>query len=157
MLILSSFACFLIFLPDLAAYEETVHIALNRRATEESNLNTFLSKVLRLSHGIRELLEEQEIVWWIEYGGETEDYGKKGKNDILSTRGFNHFHDPLKDWDSAGLDHDLNVLYTQFYRGLPVSALIWALNPGEQQFEQNRQYPDLDRPSPSDWSWGIFS
>ncbi|MBW2065746.1 MAG: hypothetical protein JRJ03_12570 [Deltaproteobacteria bacterium] len=139
---------------ETVAYDGPVHMEINKHAINESNLDDFLKNGLGFSTGIKQIINKQEIRWWIEQGGEAEDYGKKGKDDYLTTRAFNHFHDPLKDWDNAGLHNDLNVLYTLFYRRLPVSALIWGLNPGEQNFEENKQYPDLQRRGASDWSWG---
>ena len=139
---------------SLWAYDETVHREMGRNAADRNN--SILDEVLQSQLGIIEGItteikkgnETKTIREWIAFGGEAEDYGNKGekgeKKFIASTRGYNHYHDPLEDWDNAGFKHDINLLYTQFYRGLPVSALLWALKPGEQDFEEN---------TTGDWSW----
>jgi hypothetical protein len=146
----------------LWAYDGEVHMEITRRAGNASQLDSILKDHLGMTDGINTKLTKiiadgttVQFIWqWIAFGSAAEDYGKKGADDYKTTRAFNHFHDPLKDWDNAGFVSDLNVLYTQFYRGLPVSALLWGLKPGVQDFEENKQYPDLSRPGPSDWSWG---
>lgn len=95
----------------LWAYDGEVHKKINEEATFASNLDSILKNHLGMNSGIYTKLKKiildgkpVELVWeWLSYGGEVEDYGKKGTKDDLSTRSYNHFHDPLKDWGDAGL------------------------------------------------------
>ena len=82
--------------------------------------------------------ESKTIKEWIAYGGEAEDYGLPPfKWDKTSTRAFNHYHDPLEEWDEARFKNDLNALYIANYLRYPVSAILWGLRPGEQDFFWN--------------------
>ena len=81
------FACFS-FLPSItqktAAYDDKVHIKITNNAISNSNLDDYLKQQLGFLNGIKRIVNNQEIGWWIEYGGEAEDYGKLGKNDFTS-------------------------------------------------------------------------
>jgi hypothetical protein len=132
------------------AYHGSVHYKINEAAVESSQLDSVLKDQLDIENGIEAKFKkgkETKPVWeWIADGGKTEDYGIFGEYDFLTTRAFNHFHDPLRNWDEAGLDNILiNGLYINAYGRDPVSSVLWGLKPGEQDFFQNRT---------GDWSWG---
>jgi len=141
----------------LCAYDGVVHMKIDEYAAkpEVSQLDSVLKNQLGIELGIETKLEgndaegkeiNQKIWEWLAYGGEAEDYGFKGRNDYPSTRAFNHFHDPLKDWNEAGFDKfGFNQLYHDHYGRSPVSSLLWGLDPDRQNFAQN---------STGDWSWG---
>ncbi|MBW2169629.1 MAG: hypothetical protein JRG69_10275, partial [Deltaproteobacteria bacterium] len=126
---------------------------INEHAADPSNCS--LDEVLREQLGIVEGVdaelkngnETKTIKEWISFGGKSEDFGKKGENDFKSSRAFNHFHDPLENWDNAGFDKWVNFFYYGNYGRSPVSAILWGMNPGQQDFEENK-------PKTGDWSWG---
>jgi len=98
------------------AYDKNVHSIINEKiAKEASQIDSVLKTQLGISDGILSLIanngERKEIWSWIAYGGEAEDFGKKGEKDIVSTRAYNHFHDPLANWDDAGFNNPINLLY----------------------------------------------
>ena len=64
--------------------------------------------------------------------------------EFLSTRAYNHFHDPLKDWTEAGLNAAADIFYMGRYLQPPVSLILWGLEPGRQEFSRNET---------GDWSW----
>lgn len=94
---------------SLFAYDETVHRKICESAADPRNslLNEVLTNRLGFTEGINtELAKEAKsrtIREWLAFGGEAEDYGYLWKSDPATSRAFNHFHDPLKDWDEAGL------------------------------------------------------
>jgi len=133
------------------SYEGVVHRKLNENASNPANstLNDFLKNKLGITKGIEQPLKKGNIEWsiseWLSYGGEAEDYGYWPKNNKLNTRAFNHFHDPLEDWDAAYLKSSLDDSYIAIYQRYPVSAILWGLDPGRQDFSSNFT---------GDWSWG---
>jgi hypothetical protein len=136
----------------LWAYDGPVHREITRRATNDSQLDSILKDQLGMTDGINAKLIKiiadgttVEFIWqWIAFGSAAEDYGKKGRDDFWTTRAFNHFHDPLKDWDQAGFTSWVNQFYNDAYKRDPVSPILWSLKPGEQAFDEN---------STGDWSW----
>ncbi len=86
------------------------HRIINRRAAETSvGLDEYLHRKAGFRAGIETRVHERTIREWIEEGGIRED-------DWL--RFLRHFHDPLKSWDTAGLDfvidrHDSSVRWMQ--------------------------------------------
>src|SRR5688572_33346664 len=72
------------------------HRIINRRAAESSaGFDDYLRRKAGFRAGIETRVRERTIREWIEEGGVRED-------DWL--RFLRHFHDPLKPWDTAGLD-----------------------------------------------------
>lgn len=130
------------------AYDGKVHSKINEESVRSAQLDSFLKMKLGISKGVdNELIKDGEtkfILQWIAYGGEAEDFGMPGDIPFLSTRAFNHFHDPLKDWDNAGLDSIADVPYRGRYWRDPTSAILWGLDPGKQDFSRN---------TTGDWSW----
>jgi hypothetical protein len=132
------------------AYEHPVHARLSEEAAEQSKLRDFLliRLGLRTDPGRPDILEkrigDRRIKEWIAYGSIREDDGKDGEADVLTTRGFNHYHDPLRNWNEAGFDSVLNVIYWANYGSYPVSSILWATNPSQQQAVGG---------TTGDWSW----
>jgi hypothetical protein len=145
----------IIFLSSpINAYDGSVHMEINRNATNYSKLDLVLKNQLKLIGGINSKLllrildgeKIETVADWIRYGGDAEDYGKEGKDDFRSTRAYNHFHDPLEDWGDAGLNnYAVKWFYNQYYSRYPVSTVLWGLNSGQQDFYGN---------TTGDWSWG---
>ena len=140
----------------LWAYDGEVHFKINKAAVESSNLDSVLKNHLDIEQESEAKFKKGNLtkpIWeWIAYGGEAEDFGKWWGGDkwynIPSTRGYNHFHDPLKDWDEAGFDKPgLNETYRLCYGRYPISSILWGLDIGRQDFEENM-------PKTGDWSWG---
>ncbi len=84
--------------------------------------------------------KDQSVIEWLQEGAKSEDKSDWGFPVIpgTTTRSFNHFHNPLKDWPQAGL----NDLWTG------ESALLWAQDridqqnivEGDQTWQQTRDY-----------------
>lgn len=91
------------------ALEESSHRLVNRQAVlsvSTVDLEAFLRDTLGLPEGSETFLASldsppRRAREWIELGGELEDDGAP----LLPKTGryYNHFHDPLKPWDAAGL------------------------------------------------------
>lgn len=131
-------------------YDGEVHSRLNKEAVDFSQtLDLLLKDDFGYPLGINAVIskngKEKTIKEWLAYGGEAEDFGWYGKYDFSRSRAFNHFHDPLKSWDEAGLDDPLSSLYIANYRRPPISPILWGLNLGQQDFAEN---------TTGDWSWG---
>jgi hypothetical protein len=120
------------------AYKEEVHFKINEIAVDSSQLQPILKENLGFKDGVDTELKtnkiKKQIKQWIAYGGEEEDSGKPGLIKPLSTRAFNHFHDPLKDWKDAALDSIFNIAYRGRYYRDPISPILWGLEPGSQDF-----------------------
>ncbi|MHB1348854.1 MAG: hypothetical protein ACYCYR_03190 [Desulfobulbaceae bacterium] len=84
-----------------------VHLSINDNATKQSNINSYLTNNIGWFSGIEKLIKGKPALEWITSGGTKEDEG---------IRWFNHFHDPLKPYENAGL------------WGIPDSSMIWAQN-----------------------------
>jgi len=133
----------------LWAYDGSVHYKINKEAVLSSQLESILKINLNINAGSKEELtkgkDAKQIIDWIAFGGEAEDFGWYGKYDIPRSRAFNHFHDPLKSWDEAGLDDAFSLIYTANYFREPVSLILWGLYSGQQDFAMNLT---------KNWSWG---
>ncbi len=97
---------------DVFSYEVSTHKILNEKATLRSDLNNFLKITLGMSDGIETFIDGKKVRDWIKEAGALEDD---------SRRFFNHFHNPLKPWNRAGLD-DTFLLFP--VRGK--SSLLWS-------------------------------
>jgi hypothetical protein len=92
------------------AYDnDNTHKYLNLRALEESKADSILKDSLGISEGINKKVGGKEIWKCIRDGGREEDEP--------NWRCLRHFHDPLKDWNDAGLSSS--------YR----SSIYWAQTP----------------------------
>lgn len=104
----------IIFLSTTNCYsfdDKMVHPAINEASSqpEQSCLDEVLKEIGFLD-GINEFFRgtngvDQEVFLWMSQGGKDED---------ADLRAFNHFHDPTKPWEDAGLF------------GVANSSLIWA-------------------------------
>ena len=93
------------------ALEIASHVLVNRHAVDSwiylekgvarNRLDQVLRDSLGYENGREAVLRSRPVQEWIELGGELEDEGSA----ILPKTGryYNHFHDPLRPWDSAGL------------------------------------------------------
>lgn len=77
---------------------------------------------------------------WIKEGAKDEDQGGWFDTIIGNARFYNHFHNPLKIWQDAGLD-DLNL-------GVDKSSLLWAQ---DSAYQNDSKWPDMT--GGKDWSW----
>lgn len=82
---------------------EVVHREINRNAGKQSGLGKYLKSELLINKGLDAIFDGNEVAILLENGGEAED---------AIPRPINHFHDPLKPWESAG--------------NAGSSALLWA-------------------------------
>jgi hypothetical protein len=112
--------------------EERTHRFLSEYAADNSALSVDKGNYLRylgFNRGLDEPLKlngtEHDIRKWLQEGAELEDASSFGFPiwPASTTRSFNHFHNPLKDWSQAGL----NDLWTG------ESSLLWAQDRTKQQ------------------------
>lgn len=110
--------------------EEVTHKDLSRVAAENSSLSKTNGDYLKYI-GFSKGLDADKIVWgvkklsireWFAEGAKLEDAGSKWDALRGKARFNNHFHNPLKTWDQAGL--------TDVQTG--ESALVWAQDGGAQ-------------------------
>lgn len=151
------FLVFLFFCLDnnsyLQAYEKNVHVKICEKSSEISSLDATLKlygyingmdTIINRQADSGDAIDKKDAKGWISGGGVTEDEGEGGQKDYLTTRAFNHFHDPLWGWDEAYFHSILTASYSSSYGRDPVSAFIWGGNPGSQDFPEN---------TTGDWSW----
>ena len=87
------------------AYDnDFAHPKINNKAVEESHLDDNLKKNLGFIDGSSEKIKGKKILEWIIDGGREEDEP--------NWRCLRHFHDPLKNWEEAGLG---NLYYSMIY------------------------------------------
>ena len=112
-----------IFCSNISAWNEKVtHKELSEYAAESSSLSKVKGDYLK-NLGINNNLDEY-LIWgnnrkkirdWLQTGAEREDASSSGFPAWpgSTTRSFNHFHNPLKEWSQAGLnDAVLGKSYT---------------------------------------------
>lgn len=133
----------LAFSKEALSWTEKTHENLSRYAAEESELPNYLLYTLgfEFEGGLDEELtwnQTKTIKDWLAYGANLEDKSDWGFPILpgTTTRSFNHFHNPLKVWEEAGLDD----VYIFHFTG--ESSLLWAQDGNNQQ-----SFPD------GDWSW----
>lgn len=119
-------------LPNLAiAFDEKAHEALTGRAVSASKLDSFLKNELSdFPAGVNEEILGQGVVNWIQDGSIRED--------SPPTRVRNHFHDPTKTWNQAGLF------------GIFSSSILWAQEPSQiasWQRARDSYYEALTQPT----------
>ena len=114
-------------------YSRDTHEVLNEEAVNTSVLVTenYLNSQLGFSKGIKEEIsgesDTKTVEKWIKDGGRTEDEPR--------LRCKNHFHNPLKSWNEAGLSDGLSGR----------SSIIWAQNTnqspgGRWSWQDAREY-----------------
>ncbi len=102
---------FLIIPFNIYALEKPTHFELNGKIVDISGLDSYLKDTKIFLGGVGETINGYTIRDWIQDGGKAED-------EPFYTRSFNHFHNPLKPWDSAG------------FKGTFKSAILWAQEQG---------------------------
>ena len=120
------------------------HRDLSKIAAEQSVLSKSKSNYLKNLGFKDELLEsfkwngnEKYVIDWLQEGADLEDKGSPLFPVLGTSRSVNHFHNPLKPWNIAGLDDTvLKFRYTG------ESSLLWSQDQGNQL-----SYPE------GDWSW----
>ena len=119
------------------------HKDITNYAAENSILSEskgdYLSN-LGFTDGLKEVLKwtkEKDVKYWLQEGSALEDEGNIWQTIMGNGRFNNHFHNPLKEWESAGLDDYILFLH---YSGK--SSLLWA-----QDGEEQSTWPG------GDWSW----
>ncbi|MEW6053484.1 MAG: hypothetical protein AB1552_06815 [Nitrospirota bacterium] len=93
------------------ALEKPTHEALNEKVAALSGVNDYLRQQVGFPKGLGTSIDNKKVIEWLKRGGKKED-------EPMYTRSFNHFHNPLKLWDKAGL------------KGTSKSAVIWAQDQG---------------------------
>lgn len=110
-----SLIIFLLDAPLLYSLEKPTHKKLNETIASGAfngfSLDSYLKNNLGFTDGAIEKINGKEVFKWIGSGGQYED-------EPFYTRSFNHFHNPLLSWDSAG------------YGGTFKSAILWAQDQG---------------------------
>ena len=92
----------------------TTHRKINENAVKQLVIEDKLKNNLCISAGFDKKYNGKKIIDWVIDGGEWEDNFMP----LLSPgpRPFRHFHDPLKDWNSAGLSgFDSSLVWAQNY------------------------------------------
>ena len=97
------------------------HQYINLKALEKSNANSIFRNFFGFSKGIEEKVGGKEIQEWITVGGRLEDEPH--------WRCLRHFHDPLEEWNNAGLFSLYN------------SMIYWAQTPDPgDTYRLNNEY-----------------
>ncbi len=106
-------------------------------------------KTLGYTSGLSEKLKwnnkTQSVLLWLQEGALLEDAGNIVDLGLGRARSYNHFHNPLKPWDSAGLN-DYYIVPNPYPPFIPItysmsgeSALLWA-----QDQEYQKKYTKLE-------------
>jgi hypothetical protein len=101
-------------LPVVAYDSYNVHPAINEKALKQASKLPQALKDLGFNSGIDSAVNGKTIYLWLREGGTTED--------VPTNRANNHFHDPLKPWNKAGLSD----------AKLGMSSLLFAQDQWEQ-------------------------
>ena len=116
------------------AYEVPTHHAITTMAGSRSVVDQFLKDSLGLAGGLETAVRGQQLTEWLGQGGRRED-------DF--PRFLNHFHNPLVDWPTAGLQGSVGQ-----------SSILWSQNEtlsGWSWQDVRRAYFDaLTKSAPSD-------
>lgn len=129
--------CLSLIISMVEAYDnEVVHQLINEKAANQSSSLLSELSTLGFSNGIDTIVHGKKIYRWFHEGARLEDE--------TVCRSRNHFHDPLKSWDSAGLNNaavNSACLILGFENFSVDSSVIWA-----QKESVNPWYNNL-------WSW----
>lgn len=90
-----------------------------------SNLDSFLKAQLNFLRGVEDTLSNRRVINWITEGSDREDD---------PGRFLNHFHNPLRSWDQAGL-HILGLK-------LGESSILWGQRPELQPSDERFTWQD---------------
>ena len=91
------FVCILVYKTNSMGYDNKLtHNYINKIAVRDvADIDEVLTNVLGMRNGIDTLIENRPVWRWICKGGIQEDEP--------NSRCLRHFHDPLQEWDEAGL------------------------------------------------------
>jgi hypothetical protein len=106
----------------LAYDADIVHPKINETAAKNASLFIATLKNLGFPNGVDSFVNQKEIFRWLREGGIKEDF---------LSRPLQHFHDPTKTWDKAGLKDST----------LGGSSLLWAQNPNQASVTGNWSWP----------------
>jgi len=115
-----------------------------KRCPDQDDSNCDILKKIGLTFGLDEILtwgQKKEVWKWLILGADREDAGTLINMVTNSARFNNHFHNPLKDWESAGLS-ELIALPPFFLEGK--SSLLWAQ---DSDYQSDPKWPE------GDWTW----
>lgn len=129
---------------NVYAYDnEKVHQLINENASlRSSNFITTMKALGFTGNSPSEIIElnvvnGKKIKDWFHDGAKEED--------IPLVRSYNHFHDPTKSWDKAGLDdYVLGILHVK-----GDSSVLWAQNPDQKYIASDGTVYDVN----GTWSW----
>ncbi len=141
------FSC--VFYSHILAWDnEVTHKDLSEYSAEDSMLNKNNGDYLKnigFSNNLDDYLtlegNKKKIREWLRQGAELEDAGSILQMAGGYGRSFNHFHNPLKTWENAGLD---DRIFLPPFHVTGESSLLWAQDSAKQG-----TYTDLE----GDWSW----
>jgi hypothetical protein len=112
---------------SVSALEVQTHVLVGQQAVAtwatagRNHLDDILQGILDIPAGRATVLNGRQVQEWIDIGNRMEDEGWAIR--INRGRYFNHFHDPLKQWDDAGLRFD----------GPNQSSALWLENREQSQ------------------------
>ena len=112
------------------ALSPPTHGSLNKDVANNTimgfSLNLYLRERLNWNLGTGTDLRGKTVEGWLQYGGEAED--------SPLSRSYHHFHNPLRNWDTAGLKGGL----------LGRSSIVWSQSPdqswGRYSWQDVRDY-----------------
>ena len=139
---------------DAYALMEGTHQAINEEVAQRNitgfSFDTYLKNQLGFSKSVTEELNgidadginiKKKVFWWLGYGGLQEDRPGSRLDFIRNkpTRPVNHFHNPLKPWDEAGLNDTLKLPDFSYFPAviwterpyIGQSSVLWAQNPNQ--------------------------
>jgi len=100
--------------------ERETHEEINRDAILFKygiDLDNYLKNTLNIKEGIDTIYFDRYVYDWIALGGKDED------DDPTYRRSLNHFHDPIRSWDTAGLkDSHIGLIFFQKSE----SSILWG-------------------------------
>src|SRR5262249_24587156 len=100
-----AFALLIALVEPALSYEPRTHAEIGGFAVDRSNLDSILKTQYRVEQGVAAVFGGQSIQEWIATGAAREDFPE--------SRVLNHFHNPLKRWDSAGLFGQSSIYWQQ--------------------------------------------
>ncbi|MHB8809854.1 MAG: hypothetical protein ACYC9M_07540 [Desulfobulbaceae bacterium] len=123
-----------------AAYQKSIL----KFCTPNNNANCNILASIGFDDGLEEYLKwnQNNQIWnWIILGADKEDAGRLDNMATNSARFNNHFHNPLKPWENAGLD-DWILIPPFHLQGK--SSLLWAQ---DSSYQSDSKWPE------GDWTW----
>ena len=110
--------------PYAHSFEIGTHRELSQRVVRLSNLDNIFKERFNFLFGVDDFVSNKRIIRWLEDGSDLEDNFPRFRN---------HFHNPLRTWDEAGLRIVLQVAN---------SSILWGQSPGLQPSEEPFTWQD---------------